>query len=260
MLSHVDHVDNEVQKLESSSPRPSSDGSEIESVDIIDTNISSHADSITMTVSSSPTCNSSKPRKRFGTMLVLGMFCVGYVMLADPSGAPSDLINGRTAAGRSFRKLSPGTPNFALWGQMLGGDQKLFADLANKEPTANDHSNNHDDNSRDLFGISFLASPENGPECRVPPALPPPQPIAPTFAASYPGSGAKMSWNLITGLTGVQTGDDWLLNGIEWSQAVTVKTHYPHPEGNPDIGKLFTSNNLKGAFPRAGENFLSVEI
>ena len=192
-------------------------------------------------------------------MLVLGMFCVGYVMLADPSGAPSDLTNSRTAAGRKFRKLSPGTPNFALWGQMLGGDQNIFADLANKGPATSGDSNNKNDGSRDLFGISFLASPENGPDCRVPPALPPPQPIAPTFAASYPGSGAKMSWNLITGLTGVQTGDDWLLNDVEWNQAVTVKTHYPHPEGNPDIGNLFTSKNLKGAFPRAGEQCLSLQ-
>ena len=185
-------------------------------------------------------------------MLVLGMFCVGYVMLADPSGTAEAPTNGRTAAGRKYRKLSPGPPNFALWGQMLGGDQKLFADLANKEPALLDNSND-DHDARDLFGISFLASPENGPECRVPPALPPPQPIAPTFAASYPGSGAKMSWNLITGLTGVQTGDDWLLNGVEWNQAVTVKTHYPHPEGNPDLGKMFTNSNLKGAFPRVGE-------
>ena len=144
---------------------------------------------------------------------------------------------------------SPGTsaPNFALWGQMLGGvvgdDQKPFADLANNDGQASTQN-------RDLFGISFLASPESGPECRVPPALPPHQPIAPVFAASYPGSGAKMSWNLITGLTGVQTGDDWLLNDVEWNQAVTVKTHFPHPQGNPDIGKI---PNLKAAFPRAGE-------
>jgi len=143
--------------------------------------------------------------------------------------------------------LALSAPNFVLWGQMLGGvvgdDQKPFADLANNDGQASTQN-------RDLFGISFLASPESGPECRVPPALPPHQPIAPVFAASYPGSGAKMSWNLITGLTGVQTGDDWLLNDVEWNQAVTVKTHFPHPQGNPDIGKI---PNLKAAFPRAGE-------
>ena len=225
------------------------DGSEsqlsVESIDI------SHDASCQTTMTVVPLPNPSKPksRKRFGTMLVLSMFGVGYVMLADPSGAPNYPANGRTAAGRNYRKLSPGTsaPNFALWGQMLGGvvgdDQKPFADLANNDGQASTQN-------RDLFGISFLASPESGPECRVPPALPPHQPIAPVFAASYPGSGAKMSWNLITGLTGVQTGDDWLLNDVEWNQAVTVKTHFPHPQGNPDIGKI---PNLKAAFPRAGE-------
>ena len=236
------------------------DGSEsqlsVESIDI------SHDASCQTTMTVVPLPNPSKPksRKRFGTMLVLSMFGVGYVMLADPSGAPNYPANGRTAAGRNYRKLSPGTsaPNFALWGQMLGGvvgdDQKPFADLASKEAVLGSSSSNNDGQAstqnRDLFGISFLASPESGPECRVPPALPPHQPIAPVFAASYPGSGAKMSWNLITGLTGVQTGDDWLLNDVEWNQAVTVKTHFPHPQGNPDIGKI---PNLKAAFPRAGE-------
>ena len=247
------------------------DGSESQlSVESIDIRIPSHDDSFQTTMTVVPLPNPSKPksRKRFGTMLVLSMFGVGYVMLADPSGAPNYPANGRTAAGRNYRKLSPGTsapnfalwgqmlggaspgtsaPNFALWGQMLGGvvgdDQKPFADLANNDGQASTQN-------RDLFGISFLASPESGPECRVPPALPPHQPIAPVFAASYPGSGAKMSWNLITGLTGVQTGDDWLLNDVEWNQAVTVKTHFPHPQGNPDIGKI---PNLKAAFPRAGE-------
>ena len=248
------------------------DGSEsqlsVESIDI------SHDDSCqttntTMTVVPLPNPSKPKFRKRFGTMLVLSMFGVGYVMLADPSGAPDYPANSRTAAGRNYRKLSPGTsaPNFALWGQMIGGappgtsapnfalwGQMLGGAVGDdQKPSADSSSSNNDGQAgtstqnRDLFGISFLASPENGSECRVPPALPPPQPIAPTFAASYPGSGAKMSWNLITGLTGVQTGDDWLLNDVEWNQAVTVKTHFPHPEGNADIGKI---PNLKAAFPR----------
>ena len=257
------------------------DGSESQlSVESIDISHDDRFQTTTMTVVPLPNPSKPKSRKRFGTMLVLSMFGVGYVMLADPSGTPNYPANGRTAAGRNYRKLSPGTsapnfalwgqmlggassgtsaPNFALWGQMLGGavddDRKPFADLASKEAAALGSSSSNGQagastQNRDLFGISFLASPENGPECRVPPALPPSQPIAPVFAASYPGSGAKMSWNLITGLTGVQTGDDWLLNDVEWNQAVTVKTHFPHPQGNPDIGKI---PNLKAAFPRAGE-------
>lgn len=69
--------------------------------------------------------------------------------------------------------------------------------------------------------------------------------VQPSWAASYPGSGAKMTWNLIEALTGVTTGDDWLLNGVEWSRSVTVKTHWPHPEGNQDVQYV-----EKAHFPR----------
>ena len=90
-------------------------------------------------------------------------------------------------------------------------------------------------------------------DCRVLQGLPPTQNIAPDFAASSPGSGAKMSWNLISGLTGVQTGDDWLLNGVQWNQAVTVKTHFPHAEGNQELANMAQYGVLKQTFPRVSE-------
>ena len=40
-------------------------------------------------------------------------------------------------------------------------------------------------------------NPEDYGECIVKPARVPPHPVTPTFTASYPGSGAKMTWNLI---------------------------------------------------------------
>ena len=65
----------------------------------------------------------------------------------------------------------------------------------------------------------------------------------PIFAASFPGSGARMSWQLIEGLTGKPTGDEWNSNGLG-KQVVAVKTHWPHPtHGN----KLEWGNEIKKA-------------
>ena len=66
-------------------------------------------------------------------------------------------------------------------------------------------------------------------ECEVRPATAPSHPVTPTFTASYPGSGAKMTWNLIEAMTGLVTGDDFQLNGHE--NMVSIKTHYPSHEG-----------------------------
>lgn len=64
-----------------------------------------------------------------------------------------------------------------------------------------------------------------------------------TYAASYPGCGARMTWNLVEALTGLQTGDDWNNNG-RGAEVVTVKTHYPQSNGilvdfDEKIGRAF---------------------
>ena len=69
-----------------------------------------------------------------------------------------------------------------------------------------------------------------------------------------------MSWNLISGLTGVQTGDDWLLNGVQWNQAVTVKTHFPHAEGNQELANMAQYGVLKQTFPRVSESLIAVGL
>jgi len=66
--------------------------------------------------------------------------------------------------------------------------------------------------------------------CVLKPAVEPPPGTIPIIAASYPGSGAKMTWNLIEALTGFWTGDDWFNNGRE-KNVVSTKTHYPHTAG-----------------------------
>lgn len=65
--------------------------------------------------------------------------------------------------------------------------------------------------------------------CEIEKAITPKYPIQPTFTASYPGSGAKMTWKLIEAMTGLRTGDDHNLNGE--NNVVSIKTHYPSNEG-----------------------------
>lgn len=85
------------------------------------------------------------------------------------------------------------------------------------------------------------ALPDGG--CFVTPSVAAPLEIKPVFAASYPGSGARMTWNLIEALTGIVTGDDWDSNG--WGKkVVSVKTHYPHAHGK----KLAWEDEIERAF------------
>ena len=73
-----------------------------------------------------------------------------------------------------------------------------------------------------------LALPNGGCEITWPKQPPPGIPI--TYAASYPGCGARMTWNLVEALTGMWTGDDWNNNG-RGKDVITVKTHYPQSNG-----------------------------
>merc|ERR1740139_2129165 len=64
----------------------------------------------------------------------------------------------------------------------------------------------------------------------------------PIVTASYPGSGSKMTWNLIESLTGFWTGDDWFSNGRQ-ENVVSIKTHYPHSAGR----KIPFANDIQRA-------------
>ena len=62
------------------------------------------------------------------------------------------------------------------------------------------------------------------------------KPVTPTFLASYPGSGAKLTWQLIEAITGLFTSDDIDSSGrIGKGVAVAVKTHYPSQQAPPTI-------------------------
>eukprot|EP00584_Thalassiosira_punctigera_P013878 CAMPEP_0172553928 /NCGR_PEP_ID=MMETSP1067-20121228/52451_1 /TAXON_ID=265564 ORGANISM="Thalassiosira punctigera, Strain Tpunct2005C2" /NCGR_SAMPLE_ID=MMETSP1067 /ASSEMBLY_ACC=CAM_ASM_000444 /LENGTH=148 /DNA_ID=CAMNT_0013342205 /DNA_START=24 /DNA_END=466 /DNA_ORIENTATION=+ len=52
-------------------------------------------------------------------------------------------------------------------------------------------------------------------------------PIDPTWQASFPGSGARMTFNLIQALTGIHTNDDYNSHERGYERVVAVKTHYP---------------------------------
>ena len=73
-----------------------------------------------------------------------------------------------------------------------------------------------------------VALPNGG--CQITWPKPPPPNTQITYAASYPGCGARMTWNLVEALTGLETGDDWNNNG-RGEKVVTVKTHYPQSNG-----------------------------
>jgi hypothetical protein len=49
-----------------------------------------------------------------------------------------------------------------------------------------------------------------------------------TWTASYPGSGAKLTWLLIQAVTGLNTGDNYhKSDGVDKGVVAAVKTHYP---------------------------------
>ena len=73
-----------------------------------------------------------------------------------------------------------------------------------------------------------VALPDGG--CKITWPQPPQPPFETAYAASYPGCGARMTWNLVEALTGLWTGDDWDSNN-RGKRVVTVKTHYPHDAG-----------------------------
>jgi hypothetical protein len=73
-----------------------------------------------------------------------------------------------------------------------------------------------------------IALPGGG--CEITWPQPPQKPFETAYAASYPGCGARMTWNLVEAITGLWTGDDWDSNN-RGKRVVTVKTHYPHDAG-----------------------------
>jgi hypothetical protein len=79
-------------------------------------------------------------------------------------------------------------------------------------------------------GVRRLSNALPNGGCEITWPKKPPKDVEITYAASYPGCGARMTWNLVEALTGLETGDDWNNNG-RGDEVVTVKTHYPQSNG-----------------------------
>ena len=83
-----------------------------------------------------------------------------------------------------------------------------------------------DDDDDDERGRGLSVALANG-GCRVTYARLARRPIAQTWQASFPGSGSRVTWNLVEGLTGLRTNDDYDSHNRGYERVVAVKTHYP---------------------------------
>jgi len=89
------------------------------------------------------------------------------------------------------------------------------------------------------LGVSV---PDQNPDCEVPNASEV-SVASPAWTASYPGSGAKLTWKLIRAITGIFTSDDHDHNGrVAKGMVVAVKTHFP----SHTPLEIFDKENLKG--------------
>lgn len=105
---------------------------------------------------------------------------------------------------------------------LRGGASDIYTELISNSVLPNTSGESSDGNDFQNIFRDFGT-------CVVTPAVAPDHAIQSTFTASYPGSGAKMTWNLIEALSGFVTGDDFQLNGH--ANIVSIKTHYPSHEG-----------------------------
>jgi hypothetical protein len=81
------------------------------------------------------------------------------------------------------------------------------------------------------------------PQCVKAPRIPAPKqiPVRPTMNASYPGSGARLSWKLIRAITGLMTSDDAVDTNDLSKQGlvVSIKSHYPAHGSSEELFRPF---------------------
>ena len=96
-------------------------------------------------------------------------------------------------------------------------------------------------NSMDFERLVSIALPNGGCEFTWP-ELSKAQ-IEQTFAASFPGSGARLTRNLIEGITGIVSASDKNFQKYN-KREVAIKTHYPHRAGRDIDGAQDVSRGL----------------
>jgi len=52
-----------------------------------------------------------------------------------------------------------------------------------------------------------------------------------TLITGFPGVGKRLVWTIVEQFTNRKVGDDWDISGLE-NKTITVKSSFPHPEGN----------------------------
>jgi len=97
---------------------------------------------------------------------------------------------------------------------------------------------NNAQNEQSTTAGTSVSVPDQDPDCPVPDTLNIPV-THPVWSASYPGSGAKLTWKLIRAITGIFTGDDHDHNGrVGLGVVSAIKTHYPSNTPQAVIDKL----------------------
>lgn len=139
------------------------------------------------------------------------------------------------------KQLESGVDLASLVKQFGGNEQDLAAALAQLNGNGNG-------NALNTAGASG-STPSNGkppppPQCKKAPRIPAPKqiPVKPTMNASYPGSGARLSWKLIRAITGLMTSDD-AIDTNELSKqglVVSIKSHYPAHGSSEALFKPFS--------------------
>jgi len=71
-----------------------------------------------------------------------------------------------------------------------------------------------------------------------------------TLIASYPGSGKRFTWNVISALSNHKIADDWDFSGALEKNTMSIKTSWPHKEGVWSWGKLMDQVLLLVRNPR----------
>ena len=95
------------------------------------------------------------------------------------------------------------------------------------EDANTDNHRQHESRIRNDEKLAFSLA-DKSKECLIPKAKP--MDANPVLIASYPGSGAKLTWKLIRAISGIMTSDDHDHNGLaKTNEAIGIKTHYPVP-------------------------------
>lgn len=107
--------------------------------------------------------------------------------------------------------------------------------------------------ARILTETRELAAVLAGNECTIEPIaehVSVPADATKTLLASYPGSGKRFTWNIISAFTNHAVADDWNFSGTLNQDTLAVKTSWPHQDGVWSWGSMMDQVLLLVRNPR----------